>query len=1279
MLGKQPDATDNDVPRPKPKADTTTRSAIERRPPTVASLGRRATALATMPKVAVKNRMSDNDWNDAMDAKFLAREGAGMTRLQNKRTPIITPPNVEYRASLKPKPLDEETDIPREPPDEHVDFQRWREEEQKHLDLALKKRDEEERKRNDEKLQLVLKRIAEVEQQQERCNDNIKAYVETVAKVDQHVAKKADKEQVDQQARDLASLRPRIDEVKKDALNLQTRVEGLSEKVDLVESSQGVMKTAIDANTKADLEIRGRVHVLENPVPVKQVDTTNLGAIATAIAADEQPQANTGAPDPKVSALTDKTDGHDQRIERLETAMSDVVPKMDKATPWAEWVGDELETHAQYFSEHKDIPEKVKEIEATHERQAKLLDEALTKQKEAFEEQLKQQKEASDKEKQDLKESMQEQMRLSEASIRKEYDERLASKDKEFADLVAKTDAAKKEQDDRQNQLENKMNDLFAMMQGQTAPQQAPAPVQGQPQAPQPQPAPAPQGNGPWAATPTPANTGPQPVSGSDVNMGGIPDLDDEMKDADAASEPPQQQHRFFQPRSQPSQPNFATQDDTPMTSGEPMIPDNNGDLGFGPKPQPMGSTQPFAGTGPAQPPFQAPIPPAAPVATGNGSSPFGSSAGGPMIPTTPAPSKFGYNGPPPAVNKPQINWSASAGSLNFDPPAGMDIDDDDDKPLAPKPRQPLMNAAPATPWAVQPAANNAPSGNAGGSDTVMTNGPSAPVKPQAPAPTKPSAPKPVKKKADPMVQRKPGATPSKPKETTSKAQTAQTKIASLAQQKQAAFAAHHGSTLTPKTIVEQTASPSQNPSAFTIPGLTGAVNTSPFAMKPKAPAPAPVPEPAPPAGFTTVIGGPGNPAPQYTPTSGVSYKPASPASGPKPPFSSYRSPTYSPTSPMYNPTSSMYSPMSPASNTAPSAPRPQTSPLANAAATSDTIESATTTNVFSKPAEKPVEPSEAKAEAGGATSGVAEPGKPADNADDIPMSGAEGKPEATKAHKYETAVNSRKHAAETQIVPSDDAKIHRRESQEDAKSSKPEGGAKAPEGQSRDASKDDKQGSQGGDVMETKHPDRPMAKPKGKTSKLTADQIKRQKDDFNQQAAWDSMQKAFYHETVQAMKEAESAGDDVVDWGDPNDMNDEDNHITTMVPPNPNVMPTKYSHNWFKTWRAHFMSQKHLELQAFRFGCDSERDVAHFINRVREEDKGHNVDSLIKDAKIPIKQAYSKSEMVMLIGAFRDVVFLQALFDLDLDDVDPGFKSTCRKFLVEMSQWFPFHKPDAV
>ncbi|KAL2279392.1 hypothetical protein FJTKL_13462 [Diaporthe vaccinii] len=1277
MLGKQPAATNDDVPRPKPGADTTTRFNDDDAPrpepeadntttrsanvssrPTISSFGRRATRL---PREAAITVVDDEEFDSMAVRTLKASDRAAMIRMRKKRTRIVTPPPVpvEEPAVIESLPEDKQPGTPRKPADKHDDFKRWKEEEQKNLDKEEKKRLAAELKRTAENYKAVMKRLAEVEQEvKQRSKDNHQAHLARIAEVDQQVSKKADTEKVDQQGRDLASLRPLIDKAMEDGFDLQTQFKGLSEKVDLVEISQGAMKTAIDDNTKADLEIRGRVHVLENPPHVRQVDTTNLRAVATAIAADEQRQSNTPGCDPKeVNALTAKTDDHDQRIERLETAMGDVVPKMENVSPWFDSVGSEVKTHSQYISEHRDIPVKVKEIEAAHQRQGQLMDEALAKQKESFEEQLRQQKEASDKEKQDLKEAMQEQMRLSEASIRKECEERLASKDKEFAEHVAKTEAAKKEQAERQDQLEKKMNDLFAMMQGQNAAQQFPAPVQGQQQPPRalpPQPTPAPRGNGPWGATPTPSNQGQHPVPRPDVNMGETPDLDDEMKDAE-----PLQQQPFSQPPRQPSQPNVATPDDTPMTSGEPMIPNNRGSLGFGPKSQPMRSKQPFPGTGSSQ---------LAPSAGQR--SLFGSSTGVPKIPSgkqgflnptatpakAPAPSKFGFSAPPPAVNKPQINWSASAGNLNFDPPADMDIDDDDVKPSQPKPRQPLVNAAPATHWAGKPAANNAPSANVGGSDTVMTNGssltaggpPSTPAKPQAPAPTKPSAPKPAKKKADPMVQRKPGATPSKPAQTTNKAQTTQTQIASWAQKKQAAFAGNYGSTPAPKiTVEENTVLPSEEPSEespeFPIPGLTGAVNTSPFALKPKAPAPAP--KPAPSSGWTTVIAGSDTPSPPYTPGSSVP-RPVQPGSSTTSPIYSNPSPTHSPTSPAYN--------------TAPSAPQPRTSPLANPAATSDTIESATTTNVFSKELEKPVE----------------EPTKPAANTDDIQMSGAE----ATKPLKYEADVNRRKHAADVQIVPNDDAKIHRRESQDDAKSNKPQDGADAPKGDTQGDFMDDEQESRGDHPMQTDRPNRPVVKPKGKASKLTAAEIQRQKDDFIEQSAWDAMEKASANKGVQAAKAAADAADDVVDYADPNDVNDEDVHVTTMVPPTPSIRPTKYTINFFETWREHMLSEKSLTIEAAMYCYVSKEDVAFFIDKMRKEDSGNSLDFLVQQAKIPLgKPAYTKSEMVMLFSSWREEVFIRAILHMDLDEYDYGYNQTRGRFMIYLAHWFRDHKPDAV
>lgn len=1302
MLGKQPAATNDDVSRPEPKAAKTTRpvfttrSVTEKPPPTVASLGRRAMGFATTPRPARIHNMSNDVWNDISDRKFFAQEGAGLARMQAKQTKITTPPQtVDKPAAMKAKPVGDQADIPPEPVSEHEDLTRWKEDEQEHLEQEEKKRAAEEAKRNAENLELVLKRIAEVEQQQQqqqRCEETVKAFLAAFCLTSAIMAKKADQEQVDQQARDLASLHPDIDKVKEEAASLQTQCDDMSERVDLVEREQGATDTALEALTKSDLELRGRVHVLENQPPVTQVNIANLGADATAIAADEQPQANTGGSESnEVSALTDKTDGHDQRLERLETAMSDVVPKMERASPWCEWVSGELQTAAQHFSEHKDIPNKVKDIEATHERQSQALDEALAKQKEAFEEKLRQQKEDSDKAHKALEESMQEHMRLREASIRKECEERIVSQEKQFAEHVAKAEAKaeaeKKEQNERQNQMETKMNDFMDMMQAQIAAQQAPAPAQGQqqqqPEVRPPQPTPLPQATGPWGA---PTNQGPQPVSRLD-------ELDDVMEDA--APETPQQ----------PSE-------DTPMTSDEPMVPNNNGNMGFGTKPQPMGSNQPFARTGPLQPPFQAPIPPAAPSQGPSQPAPFARAtptekrgdqlqrsifapgAPGPKLPAgqqgfpnptatpakAPAPSGFGYNGPPPTVNKPQINWSASTGQLNFDPPAGMDIDSDDDMPLAPKARRPLVNAAPATPS----------SRNFGGSDTVMTNGPSStaggpsstPAKPQAPAPTKP---KPAKKKADPMVQRKPGATPSKPAQTTNKAQTTTTKMASYAQMKQAAFASQHGSTPAPKATLDKTTAlpseePSEEPSEFNIPGLTGAVNTSPFALKPKVPAP--VPKPAPPTGYTTVIagtnpatGGFGAVSPVYRAATVGSSSPTSPNYSATSAVHSTPSPAYSPAYPTWSPTSPTYHPAAPA-------PKPYTSsPLANPAATSGTIESTTTTNVFSKEVEKPVEkpteangnsaPEQANGEAGGAATGGAEPAKPVVNADDIQMSGAE------KEHKFEVDVNRRKHAADVQIVPNDAAKTHRRESQDDAKAHKPQEGAKAPEAASQDDSMGGKQESQGDDPMQT---DRPTAKPKSRGSKLTPEEKKRIQDKFDQQAAWDEMDKAFEHKSAQAVKAAADAADDVVDYGDPNDVNDEDVHVTTMAPPRPNVRPTLYTINFFNDWKAHILSEKNLTNEARRLETESSAGIVYFIQTVMKQDEVTTLDTLLEQAGLARgKPAYTRSEMVRLFSAFREEVLIQSMIILDLDDVDPGLSKTKHKFMIDMTHYFFFHDADAI
>lgn len=1339
---KSTDVPTADTPTEEPKADNTTGSSNLEPPSNVRpiSIGTiRVEARSFTPRIhdfAPRPHNMDNDtWNNMVDAIFEADESAGITRMrQVKQTKIITPTSVDDAVGDgetagtgtnpgNPQSTDgqadttsaanETSDVPSmgsdlgtpEPVEPHTDIQRWHAEERKYFERLEKQRiadnhravlariaeiEQQQTQRADDDRQAVLARVAKFEQEQkQRTEDNHGAYMAGLAKVNGQVADKADKEQLDQQSCDLASLAARTGKVEDDTARLDTRLEtqreDLSKKLSLVEQTQGAMQTAIDADAQTVKELRDRVHDLENPHPV---------------AGTEQPQANTADCDPKeLTVLITKAEGHDQRLESLETAVGTFnADMMHEAFEWFEWANGKFKLSDQFLREYGDIPNKVKELEATHGQQGQLMNEALAKQEESFEQKLRQQKEVTDKEVKDLEKSLREEMRLQVSSIEKQYEERLSSKDKELA-----------EQKQRVDSLESKLDQILHQINPQGAAPQSHSTDQGQPQNKA-----APTQPNPWAPIPTapaqrPALSSPKAQMQGTPNSGdGVIDLDTEM--GDAPSQPPKQHSR------QPSQA------DVPMASVEPIIPNNNGNAGFSRGSQPMERNPPLNGAHLVQPIFQAPTPSAppahglnnsvwnGPIATATGPStpapharpdPTGN-RGEPLqrpslgfghrgfqqalkqrqlsnLEATPsnaaAPSKFGYNGAPPPVNMPQMNWGASVEKVNFDPPADMDIDDDV-KPLQTMARQALAIPAPATPLVAQPAPNNAPPANVGGDDTVMTDGSSSnaggpsstPSMPQPPAPTRPLAPKPAKK-VDPFIQKKPGATPSKPAAVTSMVQSTQSKMASFAQKKQAAFASEFGSAPAPKAILEKGPSPSQAPSEYFIPGLTGAANNSPFALKPKAPAPAP--QPASPA-FTPVIAAP-KPGPQ-------AFVPVSPAY--KPQFAAY-----SPTSPTYQPAP----PPLPTPSASPIA-RPTPSPLANHAATSDTIQSATATNVFMKPIEQPVEqsaeqpsesndksaPEAAMGGAGDAAAPVAEPAKPSANADDIQMSGAESKPESTKKGEYEADKNPKKHPAPEQIVPSDQPKAHRVEAQ--GAVIMPKTTFQAVEEvtmeNSQDDSMGDNQGSQGDVPMQT---ERRVAKAKGKAKKLGEAEARRQMDDFLQESAWDEMDKAFKYENAQEKKKAAAAADDEVDYADPNDVNDEDIHNTTMDPPKPNFRPTKYSLNLFKAWKDHFLSWDHLSKQAIKFECETQGGVEYFVDEVRKLDEKQDLEFLLHRAWLPKDlTAFTEPEMGRLFDTFREETFYGALHEMDLDDLDPDFASSRGKLLVDKEYWFQVHKPDA-
>lgn len=1063
------------------------------------------------------------------------------------------------------------------------------------------------------------------QQEKQQLEANLQACLTRIAELELQAAEKADKAEMGKLRGDVASFGrriPKVDKIKKDITNLETKYSDLANKVDLIERNQGAILTAIDANTKTGQELRGRIHVLENPLHVRQVNITNLGAVATSVAGGEQPQASTGGCDPKeVSALTTKIEGHDQRLERLETALSGLEP--DKIRQGFQWADSKFQQWDKCFEE--DFPNKVKEIEATHERQLQLYkgaaDEAMAKQKQSAEEQLRQQKAASDKELSDYKESMEEQMKVYKASVHQEYEAHKASKDKEFADYVAKTDAEQKAQNERHDQLASVVNDLLAQLKGQSAGQHSPGPSQpqqppeGHPQQPTPQPQRSGNGNGPWAFTPAPPNQG-QPDPTPEVQMGGVGgehDLDSEMMEAPPQA-PQQPNHQPpQQPLPQPPQPNAATPRDTPMTNDGPIIPNNNANVGAGPKPQLVGGNQPLPGNSPASPSFRTPTASTSARSVHQGSlfgKPIGSGtrastmppladatpasergllfsrsvfasgavqkkplpAGQKPLPGPGATAKFDFASPMPPVEQPEVDWSATMEKIDLDPPA--ELADDDEKPSPSKAKLPPVNAPPATPSADKPAANEAMPGNTGNTaapPAAKTNGSGTTV----------SAPPMSNNAGSSSTAGAPPSTPAKPQgpapASTPRPKTAKKKVDPFIKRNPTATPSKPAE-VTSKALTTQTKAASlakQRQEAFEN------QYSSPLPEKTMTPAPA-TPKQVTPAAA----------APEFR-IPGLSYpsKPATPA------------------------------------------PKPAASPLANNAAVHDVIDTKTAANIFLKEIEKIQEmndapaPEQANAAAGGAEAGATEPAEPANNTGDTQMSDAE-----EEAEVHESEVNPRKHTADAPVIPQD------------------------------------------ADPMET---DRRVVKASGRSKKLTAAEIKGHKDQFNQMAAWEEMEKAMAYE--QSKKTPGFVADDEVDYADPADLNDEDVHTTTMPPPKPKVKPTKYTLQYFDAWKALFLSRRNLTRLAEEMEIGDEF-LDTFITQIRDLDAEADLDDLFSQAGLPMtKAAYTKFEMTNLMRTYREEVYFESLRAMSQDKhSDESFDDTRAYIDRDVDRWFRSHLPDS-
>lgn len=865
----------------------------------------------------------------------------------------------------------------------------------------------------------------------------------------------------------------------------------------------------------------------------------------------------------------------------------------------------------------------------------------------------------------------------------------IAKKDKEIADL----NAGQARQDAEIENLKRLVMGIAAHAGFQTNSQQFPGPgpdasqQQQQQQQPQPGPsgqAPGPQGNGTWTPSPSPPGQDSQPAG--DVDMEGVDnmDLDSPMTDAPAEPaqtqrsqqpqplhpqlpQPPSHQPNFAQ---QPPQPIIAAPEDTPMGNDGPVASSNNGFGGITPPTAPPAQPSAFQSGTPTAPPSQ----------------PSDFNSGMPTAPTAQPsifqsgmpnanPNSFSFKGTAPAVNKPQINWGATMETLSFDPPP--ELADDDERPStssakmppakAASPSPPVNQSAPtiAAPFnspTTQPAAQAKSSTNTGDSPATKVNNGSASNTDPIPvanngvpssSPTvgthsaadkaTPKAKPAQKKKASLFVQRKPAANPSKPASVTSKAQSTQTTAASWAQKRQAAFRAgqlpepEHTPSPAPKAPTA-TMRPADDESADWIRELEGKPNPSPFAAKPKPAA-----------------------------------KPSAYPYGSSP------------------------------------------------SATHDTVESADPGNIFLKDiVEEPKEEPEPKPEAKKPThahepevnprkhtGNYRAPTVEDEDEDDATMDG--GRPTLRpkgRAHKisadrakaiieeqaveqafgmWDMAMAASKAAAAAQAPkpPSPDG---------EGRTSKMTGGQVRDHNgvPDRNVSDDAVNREHAQKVTRVTRPDEPRltAKPRSRLARMTPEQLQAHKMKEAKAAAEDAAYQEKVRESERKLKEALARMDDQVDYGDPEDENDEDKVITVMLPYASPPKPTKFSIGIFNQWVAHVRSgtANFVDIP----GDEARSEALNVQFRAAVEEQATN------DAPLPAllelagldqdAGGYTRYEMEQLMDHWCHEVFIRALRTLvsELGDGSPLYpedflSKTHDRLLGNGKQWLNTHKADVV
>ncbi|KAL1882870.1 hypothetical protein Daus18300_000508 [Diaporthe australafricana] len=208
----------------------------------------------------------------------------------------------------------------------------------------------------------------------------------------------------------------------------------------------------------------------------------------------------------------------------------------------------------------------------------------------------------------------------------------------------------------------------------------------------------------------------------------------------------------------------------------------------------------------------------------------------------------------------------------------------------------------------------------------------------------------------------------------------------------------------------------------------------------------------------------------------------------------------------------------------------------------------------------------------------------------------------------------------------------------------------------------------------------RVMAEPKGRIDGMPASELAEHKNKTLTEAAWDQVNTSGWPSREPA--ENSSEPEDEVDYGDPNDPNDEDNHITVMAPPQLAQKPTRYSISWLKNWRDDNFNTYHLKRVAqYELGLESKEDVEEMAGLLRGYDDSKSNATWLENAGLPATQeVFTHQEIGRCFTVFREDVLFRALRAYLGDEADEkNWDHSVMKFRIELDGYFLYHQPDAI